>query len=166
MSDINNTEEEENRFRVNRINSAQLHQPPPGILKDYQPPAISEEGDYEMNKLPRLSIPNIHLQPRRSSIAQGLGGGRKKSVSLPKEYEYDDDDDGSEKNFNYFTREALPAMDNYRKLSAVALGVRPTLDELRSEAIIQKVCVFHHFFPNFFCHKVEQMKFDKLLEST
>ena len=95
----------------------------------------------------------MHMQPRRSSLAQGLGGGRKKSVSLPKEFEYADDDDDADgggggelvnptvygKNFNYYTREALPVMDNYKNLSSVTGGTRPTLDELRSEAMYAKV---------------------------
>lgn len=146
MSDLNNSDADDaSRFRVNRISSGQLTQPP-GILRTpgFETTTIPEDGNYDTSA-PALHIPNLHMQPRRSSLAQGLGGGRKKSVSLPKEFEYPEDEQDGEvanptvygKNFNYYTREALPVMDNYKNL-AVTSGLRPTLDELRSEAMYSK----------------------------
>jgi hypothetical protein len=87
----------------------------------------------------------MNMQPRRSSFAQGLGGGRKKSVTLPRDFDYVDASNDRTiygKNFSYYTREALPAMDNYRNVFDSAGGLnRPTLDELRSEAMYMKVII-------------------------
>jgi hypothetical protein len=134
---------DDSRFRVNRINSAQLQNNAHGGGQIQHAGAIPE--DREMSHIDMVSIPNLALQPRRFSLAQGLGGGRKKSVSLPKEFDYEEDgaEDGSptvyDKSLAYYTREALPKMDNYKNLQSMELSARPTLDELRSEAMYAKV---------------------------
>jgi len=96
--------------------------------------------DREIGHVDMISIPNLNLQPRRSSLAQGLGGGRKKSVSLPKEFDYEEENGTVYgKSLAYYTREALPKMDNYKNLQDMEMCARPTLDELRSEAMYAKV---------------------------
>lgn len=143
------------RFRVDRINSNVLHGPPQvSANSNFGGEMIPEDGTLEIhnaaNKMgdsggggPAEIIPNQFMQPRRSSLAQGLGGGRKKSVTLPKEFDYASElDDAATvygKNFAYYTREALPRMDNYKNLTSADQVIRPSLDELRSEAMYNKV---------------------------
>ncbi|CAL8122010.1 unnamed protein product [Orchesella dallaii] len=150
MTDANNSD---SRFRVNRISSSQLHGAPPIAGSNFGGEVIPEDGTLEINNVmnkmgdgggsPAEIIPNQFMQPRRSSLAQGLGGGRKKSVTLPKEFDYINELEDQHatvygKNFAYYTREALPRMDNYKNLASVANASRPTLDELRSEAMYAK----------------------------
>lgn len=164
MTDVRNSggggsANDDSRFRVNRISSSQLQAPPPvSSQSNFGGEMIPEDGTLEINNAvnkmvdggggPAEIIPNQFMQPRRSSLAQGLGGGRKKSVTLPKEFDYLSElEDHAEtvygKNFAYYTREALPRMDNYKNISSAAQVVRPTLDELRSEAMYAKVCKQH-----------------------
>lgn len=146
--------EGDSRFRVNRISSSQLQSPPPVLSESsFGGEMIPEDGTLELNNAvnklgdggaPAEIIPNQFMQPRRSSLAQGLGGGRKKSVTLPKDFDYlselqDQNATVYGKNFAYYTREALPRMDNYKNLASIAHASRPTLDELRSEAMYAKV---------------------------
>lgn len=139
-----NDGEQDSRFRVNRINSTQLHH-------NIQNSLGMDASIPEDSELTNQAIANLALQPRRSSLVQGLGGGRKKSVSLPKEFDYLDEEDESStvynKNFAYYTREALPKMDNYKNIvSTVFDSGRPTMDELRSEAMYAKVRNLFHFY--------------------
>lgn len=144
--------DEPSRFRVNRIQSSQLHNAPP-VVGTYISTTIPEDLPMTINVggcLPNNMdssndvgdhYPNQNMRPRRSSLAQGLGGGRKKSVSLPKEFDYLAESDATVygKNFAYYTREALPNMDNYKNILGGGGNMgRPTLDELRSEAMYAK----------------------------
>lgn len=43
------------------------------------------------------------------------------------------------KSFRYFTREALPRLDNYRNILSIQAGHRPTLEELHNATIHDKV---------------------------
>lgn len=157
MTDANSSGGDDSRFRVNRISSTQLNAPVGSLsASNFGGEMIPEDGTLELrnvvNKMgdggssggPNEIIPNQFMQPRRSSLAQGLGGGRKKSVTLPKEFDYlsELDDHAATvygKNFAYYTREALPRMDNYKNLTAMEQAIRPSLDELRSEAMYAKV---------------------------
>jgi len=145
-------ENEASRFRVNRINSTQLSQSSPPTSGGFGE-TIPEDSTLEINSsgVPNSAIPNQFMQPRRSSIAQGLGGGRKKSVQLPKDFDYTGEYESSiannkdhentvyGKTFAYYTREALPKLDHYKNMASVGNVTRPTLDELRSEAMYAKV---------------------------
>jgi len=143
QGDISNDSNDSSRFRVNRIYSSQLHNPPvssgshiSSVIPEDRPLELSDNHSSD----PPPNYPNMHMQPRRSSLAQGLGGGRKKSVSLPREADYLETSDRTVygKNFAYYTREALPNMDNYKNIIDGVVQ-RPTLDELRSEAMYAKV---------------------------
>jgi hypothetical protein len=133
------------RFRVDRIHSSQLHNPPPVTTTSYLGSVIPEDSAMEFNTAEtdhHPHYPNMHMQPRRSSLAQGLGGGRKKSVTLPRDFDYLEETNDKTvygKNFAYYTREALPNMENYKNIIDSGAIQRPTLDELRSEAMYAKV---------------------------
>jgi hypothetical protein len=145
--------DEPSRFRVNRIQSSQLyHSPNQPVVGTYISTTIPEDLPLSINMTTPITdgisgdgesmYPNQHMRPRRSSLAQGLGGGRKKSVALPKDFDYLSENDKTVygKNFAYYTREALPSMENYKNILGGAGGMnRPTLDELRSEAMYAKV---------------------------
>jgi len=152
MADLNGTDEG-SRFRVNRINSSQLPNPFYRIGGTGVQGTIPE--DQEMTNIVSIQQQPPQRQQRSASIAQGLGGGRKKSVSLPKEFDYEDGDGGGGgggpqtvygKSIAYYTREALPKMDNYKNLQSNEICARPTMDELRSEAMYAKVSCFPTFF--------------------
>lgn len=48
------------------------------------------------------------------------------------EHENNKQDSGNVKNMRYFTREALPRLDNYRHIMSIQAAYRPTLDDLHN----------------------------------
>jgi len=113
------------RFRIDRISSTI----PEDGLADFTEPNNSSATDQKSNKT---------VKSRRSSSLFGLGGNRKKSVNLPNESQEDSPNYGTVygRNFSYYTREALPVTENYMNKLDFSGGLqRPTLDELRSEAL-------------------------------
>jgi hypothetical protein len=139
-----NTDNDQPRFRVDRIQSSSTSLFGNGITSaipedrpldhsDMTSPTNNEQSSY------------WNIKSRRASVISGLGGSRKKSVTLPKEVTETPDSDSTVygRSFSYYTREALPNSDNYRnKLDTFGGLQRPTLDELRSEAMYAKVKIY------------------------
>jgi len=94
-----------------------------------------------------IAVPaSIQIDRSRKISLLGLGGHRKKSVNLlPEETEDDEEGETNQgtvygQNLSYYTREMLPAPENYMNKTDIDGHLRrPTMDELRSEAMLTKV---------------------------
>lgn len=53
------------------------------------------------------------------------------------------------RNNKYFTREALPRLDNYRHIMSIQAAYRPTLEDLHNPVTATKVSPLSYFFNKF-----------------